>query len=344
MTAALASSRRGRSRMGPGVRLWMLFEHTAVLLGLWLARLTGRFIGGRVLLSHRATDATFMHQARHLGGGWWASRAGWVRSTARLSPLLLWVGWIYSPVWTIAAGLAAIALSVRWGVARYREREHERRWVEPLWPAIVEILGQSVADAPPRSWIDFPLDPAALDAEIVVSLPDRSVSDCTRAASLRDLFTERLELGPWIEHVEPQSRMVIFRHRPQDPPLWAPVARLFQLDPAGSPDEWIDMPPDIKSDDAEIRVNLPADSPDDTTLAESLARIADQRLPKKWAHRLDHESRVCLLVRRPPERKPPEFVTLTDGEFPEIDELLAGAEFDDFLDQDFNDDKEKESA
>lgn len=329
---ATSSPRRSGSRVGPGVRAWVL-------------RLVGRFLAGRVLVSSRATDATFLHRARFLGGGWWASRAGWVRSLTRLCPLLLVAGWVLSPLWTVVALSAGAAVAVRWAAVRRRARRHERRWVEPLWPAIADILGDGVADGPPRSWVEFPRDPAAVGAEIVVALPDRLVDDATRAAKLRVLFTERLELGPWVEQIEPWNRTVVFGHRPLDPPLWAPLARLLQLDPAGRPGEWIDMPADVRADDAQIRVRLPDDVPDDRALGEALARIADQRLPKRWTYRIEHRARVCLLVRRPPEKTPPPLVDLTAGAFPEIDELLSDdGVFIDIPNHDIDEIEERKSA
>ncbi|WP_226352148.1 hypothetical protein [Pseudonocardia sp. ICBG601] len=289
----------------------------------WCAGWVARFVAGRVLVGSRATDATFVHQARQIDGGWWASRAGWVRSSARLSPLLGVVVWAVSPAAALLLGAGALLLSVGWGLQRWREAAHERRWVAPLWPAVVEILGGEVVGAPPRSWIVFPLDPAAPDAVIEVGLPDGVVGDARRAAALRELFGERLELGAWVEQIESQKRLVTFCHRPVDPVLWAPVAVLFGLDPADDPAVWIEMPVDSAADDAVIRIVLPDECPDDVKLTEALVRIADQRLPKRWRAQTDHQGRVCVLVRRHPDSAPPRLVDLSAGAFPEVDELLA---------------------
>ncbi|MGH3926107.1 MAG: hypothetical protein ACRDTT_25145 [Pseudonocardiaceae bacterium] len=306
------SASRGGSTAGVVARGLMWLRHWRIMLTLAAGRALWLFVSGQVLLSSRRTDATWWHRARKVRGGWWASLAGWARCATRWSPLLLFVGWRIDPVWTVAVTVLLVVVVVRVTVARVRQAVNDARWLLPMWPAIVRILGSSVADAPPRSWVEMPADPRAPDAEIVVGLPDDSGDDRPKVADLRKLFEQRLEVGRWIADVDHVGRLVTFRQLPPDPELWAPVASILGLDPDDRPAQWLDLPDDPADKAAEVRIYLPDHLADDAGAIERLRLLADQRLPGSWAAKPDSPNRVVVLRHKPPEPKPPALVDVSE--------------------------------
>lgn len=311
--------------LGPQVYLWI--NHTSWMVAIWVARLAGRFVSGRVMLTSRATDATWWHAARAVRGGFWASRAGWVRQLVRLSPLLAVLGWwLVSPTLTVLTGVLLAAAAVWGGWRSWQQAQHDKQWLEPLWPAIVRILNsEQVRDAPPRSWVEMPWDPSDVDAEIVVGLPEDVGDDAPRIVALRTLFDQRLP-GSWVPQIESGERVVTFTHRPPDPVVWPAVAKVLDIDPHELSADWMDMPADLADPAAQVRVYLPQDLVDTDRRLEWLRELANQRFPGQWATSTNHQERVVLLKHKEPDPEPPTLVDAHD--LPDLADLLADPEVD----------------
>lgn len=297
------------------VSTYIKFKHWKLLLAVWVAAVTWRFVAGAVMIRSRATDATYVHAARVVRGGWWAERAGWVRQAARLGPLAAWIAWhTWSAVGTALVSAAVLGLAAWWGLRRWRESQRERVWLAPMWPAIAQVLGDVASTAPPRSWVQLHSDPRDADATITVGLPPRTGDDRPVVAALTTILDQRLGAGRWTPEVDHAGRVVVFSHRPEDPEVWEAMAAVLRLDRDALAGDWLTLPEgDLADQDARVVVTLPVGLPDDRRVVEELAALAQARFPGEWTYRTSLTDRTVVLAHKaPPAPTPPHMAPAAD--------------------------------
>lgn len=288
------------------LRHWKLTLFVAVVIG--IPTLVFRVLSGRNLMrGGRSTDATFFHSARETRKNWWDDLSGAARAGVRLLVVVgVWLWFVASTVVYILAGIELVVV-VCVAVRKYRERQHEKMVLRPVWPAVAGIIGIP-EDQPPTRWLDIPRsmvdDPTADDAEITVGLRAADAEDERRVAALVQLFDQRFGV-PHYGSVDYARRLVHLRVRPDEPTIWPAVASVLGVNPACLASEWLHVSDNPHANGAQIFVHLPVEVIDDGPLADDLRTLIRQRFSGEWVVVPNRETRCVVLTRKAPEPEPP---------------------------------------
>jgi hypothetical protein len=301
-----------------GVRHWK----TTLFVALVVMPVTVmfRFISGRNLIrGGRSTDATFFHGAREVRRGWWSDKPGAARAAIRLCGVAALLLWFIEPlvVYVLLALEAVVLVCV--GVRRYREQQHEKKVLRPVWPAVAGIIGIP-ASQPPTRWLDIPHnfldDPAAVPAdepapEIAVGLLAADTDDERRVRALVQLFDQRFGCR---HHgtVDYARRLVRIRRRPAEPYCWIAISNVLGLPSSELAVDWLEMPSNPAEPGSRISVRLPADVVNNVPIRDELGRVIDQQFPGEWASKVvratDTAPAFVVLTHKHPPKKPPTYV------------------------------------
>lgn len=260
----------------------------------------GRFFSGHNMFGGgRSTDATFLHPARSIRKSWWANQRGIARLAVRLGTFWLLVLYTNSPalVWLLLAVGAVFAL--RSLVRRWRQRQHEKAMVAPIWPVVAGIIGVDTAE-PAARWVDIPapaprnngttaqrqLDEPPHTIEPAPDNTDNGHNNSPRVLAAR--------LWAWASH----NVWANLWGR-----LWARLTSNRQNDQAtlGLTDPATNLSPLVPDPDEPILIGLRAADPDDDRRVQTLVRLFDQRYRRDHYGWVDHSNRLAVIKTRPPE-------------------------------------------
>lgn len=283
----------------------------AVLLIVGLPLLVFRFLSGRNLVrGGRSTDATFLRGARSVRKGWWNDQSGAARAGLRLAVIAgLWL-------WTVAPTVVYILLALELVVVvlsahrKYREQQHVKRVLRPVWPAVAGIIGIPESESPSR-WLDIPRaildDPTAPDAELTVGLRAADADDERRVAALVQLFDQRFGVAHHGQ-VDYARRLVHVRVRPEEPAVWPAVANVLGVPVSDLASAWLQVPADPGTPGSRIVIKLPSDVVNADPIAKDLKALVNQRFVGEWSSTVLRVDQAVVLTHKAPTPEPPKRV------------------------------------